>query len=53
MARRAGSYAHYQLVMVNMRSYVCLSGEVRMVLITCKATVGSVSNPDHNQEVLW
>jgi large subunit ribosomal protein L2 len=26
------------------------SGETRMVLQTCKATIGSVSNPDHNLE---
>jgi large subunit ribosomal protein L2 len=27
------------------------SGETRMILVTCKATIGSVSNPDHNQEI--
>ena len=27
------------------------SGETRMILITCKATIGSVSNPDHSLEV--
>ena len=26
------------------------SGEMRMVLVTCRATVGTVSNPDHNLE---
>lgn len=26
------------------------SGETRMILQTCKATIGSVSNPDHNLE---
>jgi large subunit ribosomal protein L2 len=26
------------------------SGETRMILVTCKATIGSVSNPDHNLE---
>ncbi len=26
------------------------SGEVRMVLLTCKATIGQVSNPEHNLE---
>jgi large subunit ribosomal protein L2 len=26
------------------------SGETRMILLTCKATIGSVSNPDHNLE---
>jgi large subunit ribosomal protein L2 len=28
------------------------SGETRMILVACMATVGSVSNPDHNQVVL-
>ena len=28
------------------------SSEVRRVLLTCKATIGSTSNPDHNLEVL-
>jgi large subunit ribosomal protein L2 len=27
------------------------SGETRMILVTCMATIGSVSNPDHNQEI--
>ena len=28
------------------------SGEVRRILVTCKATVGTTSNPDHSLEVL-
>lgn len=28
------------------------SSEVRRILITCKATIGTTSNPDHSQEVL-
>ncbi|MEQ1745264.1 MAG: 50S ribosomal protein L2 [Saprospiraceae bacterium] len=28
------------------------SGEVRRVLLTCKATMGTVSNPDHNLEIM-
>ena len=47
MARSAGSYAQlvsregkYALVKLP-------SGEVRMVLLTCRATVGTVSNSDH------
>jgi large subunit ribosomal protein L2 len=28
------------------------SGELRRVLLTCKATIGSTSNPDHSQQVL-
>lgn len=28
------------------------SGEVRRILLSCKATIGTVSNPDHNLEVM-
>jgi large subunit ribosomal protein L2 len=51
MARSAGSYAQLS---AREGKYAVLrmpSGEVRMVLITCKATIGAVSNPDHNLEV--
>jgi large subunit ribosomal protein L2 len=51
IARSAGSYA--QLVAREGR-YATLkmpSGEVRMVLVTCKATVGVVSNSDYSLEV--
>jgi large subunit ribosomal protein L2 len=51
LARSAGSYAQLS---ARDGKYAILrmpSGEVRMILITCKATIGSVSNPDHNQEV--
>ena len=47
MARSAGTYAQ---VLAKDTKYVTLkmpSGEMRMVLGTCIATVGSVSNPDH------
>ncbi|WP_187264225.1 50S ribosomal protein L2 [Pontibacter beigongshangensis] len=47
LARSAGSYA--QLVAREGR-YVTIklpSGELRMVLVTCQATVGTVSNSDH------
>ncbi len=47
MARSAGTYA--QLV-AREGKYAVLkmpSGETRMILSTCMATVGSVSNPDH------
>ncbi len=51
LARAAGTYAN-----LNARdgNYVILkmpSGETRMVLAACMATVGSVSNPDHSLEV--
>jgi large subunit ribosomal protein L2 len=47
IARSAGSYA--QLVSRDGKyAYIKLpSSEVRMILITCKATVGTVSNSDH------
>ena len=47
MARSAGSYAQ---LLAKDGKYVTLklpSGEMRMVLATCKATVGTVSNGDH------
>ena len=51
LARSAGSYAQ---LTSREGKYAVLrmpSGEVRMVLITCKGTIGAVSNPDHNLEV--
>ncbi len=50
LARSAGSYA--QLTSRD-RKYAVIklpSGETRMVLTTCRATIGSVSNPDHDLE---
>ena len=50
MARSAGAYA--QLVSREGR-YAILrlpSGETRLVLVTCRATIGSVSNSDHGLE---
>ncbi|HPE56487.1 MAG TPA: 50S ribosomal protein L2 [Bacteroidales bacterium] len=51
MARSAGSYA--QLVSREGKFAIIKlpSGETRMILNTCKATVGMVSNPDHSLEV--
>lgn len=51
IARSAGSYA--QLVSKDGRHGVLKlpSGETRMILLTCKATVGVVSNSDHNLEI--
>src|SRR6478609_2328821 len=52
VARSAGTYAQlvgrdagYAQIRLN-------SGELRMVLDTCMATVGAVSNPDHMNEVM-
>lgn len=47
MARSAGSYAQ---LLAREGKYAVLklpSGEIRMVLTTCKVTVGAVSNSDH------
>ena len=50
MARSAGSYAQL-LAREGKYAIVKLpSGETRMVLVTCRATVGVVSNVDHNLE---
>ncbi len=52
MARSAGSYAQ---LLAREGKYTTLkmpSGEMRMVLSACIATVGSVSNVDHMNEVL-
>ncbi|MGP8216371.1 MAG: 50S ribosomal protein L2 [Bacteroidia bacterium] len=51
LARSAGSYAQLSARDGN---YVILkmpSSETRMILATCMATVGSVSNPDHSLEI--
>lgn len=51
MARGAGSYAQLSARDGN---YVILrmpSGETRMVLAACMATIGAVSNPDHSLEI--
>ncbi len=51
MARSAGTYAQ---LMSREGKYAILklpSGEARMVLVTCRATIGSTSNPDHMHEV--
>jgi large subunit ribosomal protein L2 len=47
MARSAGSYCQ---LLAREGKYATLkmpSGEMRMVLLTCYATIGSASNPDH------
>jgi len=52
MARSAGTYG---VLMGREGKYAVVklpSGEVRKILITCRATMGSTSNSDHNQQVL-
>lgn len=50
MARSAGTYAQ---LLAREGKYAIIklpSGETRMVLTTCRATIGAVSNPDHSLE---
>ena len=50
MARSAGTYAQ---LLAREGKYAIIklpSGETRMILVTCRATVGAVSNPDHSLE---
>ena len=50
MARSAGTYAQLTAREGDHAILRLPSGEVRMVLTSCRATVGTVSNPDHNLE---
>ena len=50
MARSAGSYVQLNAREGNHAILRLPSGEVRMVRVTCRATVGTVSNPDHSLE---
>src|SRR5574344_770138 len=50
MARSAGTYAQLAAREGNHAILRLPSGETRMVLTTCRATVGVVSNPEHNLE---
>ncbi len=50
MARSAGAYAQLTSRDGKYATVKLPSGEVRMVLVTCRATVGSVGNSDHALE---
>jgi large subunit ribosomal protein L2 len=50
LARSAGTYAQLSAREGKYATVKLPSGETRLVLITCRATIGSVSNPDHNLE---
>jgi large subunit ribosomal protein L2 len=52
MARSAGSYAQLQAREGKYATLKLPSGETRMVLSNCMATIGTVSNSEHNQQVL-
>ncbi len=51
LARSAGSYAQLMSREGRFASIKMPSGEMRIILITCKATIGMVSNQDHNLEI--
>jgi len=51
IARGAGSYAQLMTREGNYAVIKMPSGETRLILTTCKATIGMVSNPDHSLEV--
>ncbi|HQK67258.1 MAG TPA: 50S ribosomal protein L2 [Bacteroidales bacterium] len=50
IARSAGTYAQLSAREGKYAILKLPSGETRMVLTSCKATIGAVSNPDHNLE---
>lgn len=51
IARSAGSYAQLSAREGKYATVRMPSGESRMILITCMATIGSVSNSEHNLQV--
>ena len=50
IARSAGTYAQLSARDGKYATIKLPSGETRMILTTCRATIGTVSNPDHNLE---
>ena len=52
LARSAGTYGTLMGREGKYASIRLPSGEVRRILLTCKATIGSTSNPDHSLQVL-
>ncbi|NBC84426.1 MAG: 50S ribosomal protein L2 [Bacteroidetes bacterium] len=51
LARSAGSYAQLTSRDGKYAIIKLPSGESRMILVTCRATIGTVSNPDHILEI--
>ncbi len=51
MARSAGTHAQLSSREGKYAALKLPSGEIRLVLVTCKATIGSASNPDHMHEM--
>ncbi|MEO0338082.1 MAG: 50S ribosomal protein L2 [Bacteroidota bacterium] len=52
LARSAGTYGVFTSKEEKYAIIKLPSGEVRRILINCKATIGTTSNPDHGLEVL-
>jgi len=50
LARSAGTFAQLAARENNYAIIKLPSGETRMVLVSCRATIGTVSNTDHSQE---
>jgi large subunit ribosomal protein L2 len=50
LARSAGTYAQLSARDGKYATIKLPSGETRMILVTCRATIGTVSNADHNLE---
>jgi large subunit ribosomal protein L2 len=50
LARSAGTYAQLSAREGKYATIKLPSGETRMILATCRATIGTVSNSDHNLE---
>ncbi len=51
IARSAGTYAQLSAREGKYAVLKMPSGETRMILVTCMATIGAVSNPDHNLQI--
>ncbi len=51
IARGAGAYAQLTSREGKYATLKLPSGEIRMVLVSCRATIGSASNPDHMHEM--
>ena len=53
IARSAGSYAQLMAREGKYATIKLVSGEIRKILITCLATLGSVSNSEHQLTSFW
>lgn len=52
LARGAGTYGQLMGREGKYATVKLPSGETRRILLTCRATIGTTSNPDHNQQVM-